>query len=186
LPLRMPLVSEPASGAISFQHLAEIAVGDTARVDLCRAVGGKYAGQLLAVKRLHPHVAEDPAFANMFLDEAWMTAALKHPNVVEVAGWGTDEQGAYLAVELVQGVSLARLMKTVFDTGEIFTERMVIFIAYKLCAGLSAAHALRSPTGEYLSLVHRDLTPGNLLLSFAGEAKIADFGLATAKRRVRR
>src|SRR4051812_5791285 len=155
------------AGAISFQVLAEIAVGATARVDLCRASAPHpRAGQLLAVKRLHPHIAEDPAFANQFLDEVWMTASLKHPNVVEVAGWGNDAQGAYLAVELVQGVSLLRLMKTIFETGEVFTERMVVFIASRLCRGLDAAHALRAQNGEHLNLVHRDLTPANVLVSF--------------------
>src|ERR1700744_285280 len=94
-------------GAVTFTHLAEIAVGATARGDLCRTPDGK----LVAVKRLHPHIAEDPGFATQFLDEVWMTASLKHPNVVEVAGWGSDAQGSFLAVELVQGVSLSRLMK---------------------------------------------------------------------------
>ncbi|HVY45540.1 MAG TPA: serine/threonine-protein kinase, partial [Minicystis sp.] len=176
----MSELSEAASGAISFSYLAEIAVGATARVDLCRAADGR----LLAVKRLHPHIAEDPGFATQFLDEVWMTASLKHPNVVEVAGWGTDDQGSYLAVELVQGVSLSRLEKTVFDTGEQFTERMVVYICANLSAGLAAAHDLRSADGELLSLVHRDLTPGNVLIGFNGEVKIADFGLAKAKLRL--
>jgi serine/threonine-protein kinase len=172
--------AEQPGGAISFAYLAEIAVGATARVDLCRTSDGR----LLAIKRLHPHIAEDPGFATQFLDEVWMTASLKHPNVVEVAGWGTDDQGSYLAVELVQGVSLARLMKTVFDTGEQFTERMVVYVCAKLCAGLAAAHNLRSPDGELLQLVHRDLTPGNVLVGFDGDVKIADFGLAKAKLRL--
>src|SRR5262245_34425046 len=180
----MARVPEPSVGAISFQFLAEITVGATARIDMCRAVGGERNGQLLAVKRLLPHIAEDPSFSNMFLDEVWMTASLKHTNVVEVAGWGQDAQGAYLAVELVQGVSLARLMKTVFDTGEIFSERMVVFIVSRICRGLAAAHALRSPEGELLYLVHRDLTPGNVLVGFNGDVKIADFGLAKAKQRL--
>lgn len=179
------LGTEPASGAISFQVLAEVAVGATARVDLCRALPPHpRKGQLIAVKRLHPHIAEDPGFANQFLDEVWMTASLRHPNVVEVAGWGTDEQGGYLAVELVQGVSLLRLMKTVFETGEVFSERMVVYIASRICRGLGAAHALRAPNGELLNLVHRDLTPGNILVGFNGDLKIADFGLAKAKQRL--
>jgi serine/threonine-protein kinase len=175
----------PRSGAITFEALAEIAVGATARVDLCRVLQPHpRAGQLLAVKRLHPHIAEDPTFANQFFDEAWMTASLRHPNVVEVAGWGTDEQGTYLAVELVQGVSLLRLMKTIFETGEAFTERMVVYIASRICKGLAAAHALTAPNGELLHLVHRDLTPGNILVGFNGEVKIADFGMAKAKQRL--
>jgi len=102
--------AQAAPGAIAFDFLAEIASGATARVDLCRVTDPAQQGRLIAVKRLHPHIAEDEGFANQFLDEVWMTASLKHLNVVEVAGWGTDEQGAYLAVELVQGVSLLRLM----------------------------------------------------------------------------
>jgi serine/threonine-protein kinase len=183
----MPVLPDPAAGAISFQVLAEISAGATARIDLCRATDARrpdLQGQLLAVKRLHPHVADDPGFQTQFQDEVWMTSALTHPNVVEVRGWGTDNVGSYLAVELVQGVSLARLMKTVFDTGEVFTERMVVYVAARLCRGLAAAHALRAPNGELLNLVHRDLTPGNVLVSFAGDVKIADFGLAKAKQRL--
>jgi serine/threonine-protein kinase len=183
----MPVLPDPAAGAISFQVLAEISAGATARIDLCRATDARrpdLQGQLLAVKRLHPHVADDPGFQAQFQDEVWMTSALTHPNVVEVRGWGTDNVGSYLAVELVQGVSLARLMKTVFDTGEVFTERMVVYVAARLCRGLAAAHALRAPNGELLNLVHRDLTPGNVLVSFTGDVKIADFGLAKAKQRL--
>src|SRR5262245_15197780 len=174
-----------AAGALPFEVLAEIAAGATARVDLCRVVKPHpRAGQLLAVKRLHPHIAEDPTFVNQFLDEVWMTASLRSPNVVEVAGWGTDVEGSYLAVELVQGVSLLRLMKTIFDTGEAFTERMVVYIASRICWGLTAAHSLRAPDGEMLNLVHRDLTPSNVLVGFNGEVKITDFGMAKAKQRL--
>src|SRR5580704_10917355 len=128
------------AGAIPFEVLAEIAAGATARIDLCRVLSPHArTGQLLAVKRLHPHIAEDPTFANQFFDEAWMTASLKHPNVVEVAGWGMDGEGTYLAVELVQGVSLFRLMKTIFETGEVFTERMVVYLGSRICLGLAAA-----------------------------------------------
>jgi hypothetical protein len=168
-----------------FELLAEIATGPTARVELCRVkLPEREKGKLCAVKRLHPHIAEDPQFQSMFIDEVWMTAALDHSNVVRVVGWGNDAEGTYLAVELVEGVSLARLMKTVFDTREAFTERMVVFVGAQICAGLSAAHQLRSLEGEPLSLVHRDLTPGNVLVGFDGSVRIADFGLAKAKQRV--
>ncbi|WP_437640013.1 protein kinase domain-containing protein [Sorangium sp. So ce854] len=180
----MSRLPEPAPAALSLQFLAEIASGATTRVDLCRSAGPHRPGELLAVKRLHPHFAEDPTVSTRFFDEVRTTAALKHPNVVEVAGWGTDEQGWYFAVELVQGVSLARLMKTVFDTGEVFSERLVVYIGATLCRGLAAAHELRSPSGELLNLVHRDLTPGNVLVGFQGEVKIADFGLAKSSLRV--
>ncbi|AUX42039.1 uncharacterized protein SOCE26_034640 [Sorangium cellulosum] len=180
----MSRLPEPAPAALSFQFLAEIASGATTRVDLCRSVGPNRPGELLAVKRLHPHLAEDATVSTRFFDEVRTTAALKHPNVVEVAGWGTDEQGSYFAVELVQGVSLARLMKTVFDTGEVFPERLVVHLGATICRGLAAAHELRSSSGQLLNLVHRDLTPGNVLVGFQGEVKIADFGLAKSALRV--
>ena len=75
-------------------------------------------------------------------------------------------------------------MKTIFDTGEAFTERMVVYIASRLCRGLAAAHMLRAANGELLGLVHRDLTPGNVLIGFNGDVKITDFGLAKAKQRL--
>ncbi len=175
---------DPSQGELSFELLAEIAMGATARVELCRVVDGRLQGELVAVKRLHPHIAEDPDFLDMFRDEVWMTAALRHPHVVEVVGWGQDARGPWFAVEFVRGVSLQRLMKTVFETGERFTERMVVYMARSMCDGLAAAHALRSSDGSHLGLVHRDLTPGNILLGFDGHLKITDFGLAKAKQRL--
>ena len=182
----MPSLPRQDPTALTFKVLAEIADGETATVELCRVTAGPAEGRHVAVKRLHPHLASDPAFVNQFRDEMWMTAALRHPNIVEVVGWGSDDRGLYLAVELVQGVSLARLMKTIFDTGEAFTERMVVFVLRQICRGLVKAHALKSPQGEPLNLVHRDLTPGNILCSFQGDVKIADFGLAKAKQRITR
>ena len=176
-----------ASASLRFVTLAEIASGDTARIDLCRVTDPpQMQGRLVAVKRLHAHLLEDRELSTMFFDEVWMSASLVHPNVVEVAGWGEDREGPYLAVELLEGVSLARLTKTVFDTGEIFGERMVVFVGAQICRGLAAAHELRAPTGEPLGLVHRDLTPGNVLIGFEGRVKITDFGLAKAKQRITR
>ena len=164
--------------------LAQIALGSTARVDLCRSLGPRQTGQLIAVKRLLPDLINDETVGKRFLDEVWMTAALGHPNVVGVVGWGHDPHGPYLAVELVQGVSLARLSKSVFETGEQFPERLVVFIGLSVAKGLAIAHDLRSERGEFLNLVHRDLSAANVLASFHGEVKIADFGLAKAKDRL--
>ena len=189
-----PQGSEGGAGAVSFTVLAEIAAGDTARVDLCRIVPPHpRAGGLIAVKRLHPHVAEDPVFNKQFLDEVRLTYWLRSPNVVEVAGWGTDSQGSYLAVELVQGVSLRRwlrLMKTIFEApqrGGMLSARAHggLHGRLPLRAGCVAAHSgARASNGEVLNLVHRDLTPSNVLVGFNGEVKIADFGMAKAKQRL--
>lgn len=181
--------------ALRFEVLAPIAVGSTARVDLCRSLGplqpglppanaGAVAGHLIAVKRPLLDLATDESIGKRFLDEVWLTASLRHPNVVGVVGWGQDDIGPYLAVELVPGVSLARLIRSVVETGEQFSERIGVYIGRCVARGLAAAHELRSERGEPLQLVHRDLSAANVLVGFQGEVKVADFGLAKAKDRL--
>ena len=179
-----PSSDKLASLPLSFEPVALLAMGALARVELCRVTHGERAGELAAVKRLAASMAEEPEQLAMFQDEIWMTSLLDHSNITKLYGWGEDDDGHYLATEFVRGVSLARLLRTVTRTGEAFTERLVVHIAAEICAGLEHAHALRSNDGEYLNLVHRDLTPGNILLSFEGDVKISDFGLAKAKQRV--
>src|SRR3954463_9816984 len=107
----MPPMPLPPAEPMSLVPLAEIARGGMGSVELARVEDGRLAGQVVAIKRLHANIANDPPFVSLFLDEAWLTAALKHPNVVAVAAWGNDERGMFLAIEFVQGVSLARLLK---------------------------------------------------------------------------
>jgi serine/threonine protein kinase len=120
----------------------------------------------------------------MFLDETWITSTIASPHVVRVEAWGRDDAGMFLAVELVQGVSLSRLMKESKEKKEPFAERTVANITSQICAGLTAAHELRGENGSPLGLVHRDLTPGNVLCGFDGMVKIADFGIAKAEERL--
>jgi serine/threonine protein kinase len=174
----------PESPPLAFERLAVLAVSPRGRVELCRVVSGERYGTVVAVKRLLLDLEEDEELADMFRDEIRIAAALDHPNVTRVIGWGEDDRGLYLATEFVRGVSLARLMRTVFLTGEAFSERLVVHLAACVCAGLIAAHELRAPSGEMLDLVHRDLTPGNVLLGFEGSVKITDFGLAKTKQRL--
>lgn len=178
---RLPL---PPAETMKLVHLADIAKGGMGSVHMARVDGGRLDGQVVAIKRLHPNVASDPQFVGMFLDEAWMTAALKSPNVISVAAWGNDAEGMFLAVELVRGVSLSRLVKEAQENKEPFAERTVAFLGSQICAGLAAAHGLRGPDGSLLGLVHRDLTPGNILVGFDGSVKIADFGIAKAEERI--
>lgn len=178
---RVPL---PPAEPMKLARLAEIARGGMGTVDLARVEEGRLAGQIVAVKRLHPNIASDPQFVSMFLDEAWLTAALHHVNVVAVAAWGDDERGMFLAIEFVQGVSLARLLKESRQNQEMFAERTVANLCSQICAGLTAAHGLRGADGAMLGLVHRDLTPGNVLVRFDGLVKIVDFGIAKAEERI--
>ncbi|MEM1034999.1 MAG: serine/threonine-protein kinase, partial [Myxococcota bacterium] len=173
-----------ARSELRFERLAVLAVSSMAEVELCRVLDAPLQGQLVAVTRLPEDLIDDEDRRNMFRDEIWMAAALAHPNVARVLSWGSDERGPYLVSEFVPGVALSRLMRTVFTTGEAFSERLVVYLASRVSMGLAAAHSLTGPDGEFLNLVHRDLTPANILVGFDGAVKITDFGLAKAKQRV--
>lgn len=174
----------PAEEQLDIETLADIARGGMGRVQLGRVRSGRLAGKFVAVKRLNPEHEKDPQFVDMFLDEAWMTSAITSPNVIAVEAWGRDMEGLFLAIELVQGVSLSRLIKESRAQKEPFAERTVAVLVSQICAGLEVAHDVRGDDGEILGLVHRDLTPGNILVSFDGVVKIADFGIAKAKDRL--
>lgn len=180
----MPRLPQPPAEQMKLDSLAEVARGGMGSVELVRVLDGRLAGQIVAVKRLHANIAEDQEFVSMFLDEAWITAALSHPNVAQVMAWGTDDRGPFLAIELVQGVSLSRLLKEAQQNQEPFAERTVAFICSQICAGLTAAHSLGAADGSPLGVVHRDLTPANVLVSFDGAVKIIDFGIAKAEERI--
>jgi len=164
--------------------LAEIASGGMGSVEMARVETGALAGQVLAIKRLHQSIATDQVFVDMFLDEAWLTAAMKSPHVISVSAHGTDERGMFLAIELVEGVPLSRLLKEARVKKETFSEQVVACIAMQICDGLIEAHTLKGGDGRPLGLVHRDLTPGNILVAFDGTVKIADFGIAKAEERI--
>jgi len=180
----MPHSALPPAEDLKLVQLADIARGGMGMVQLSRVASGRLNGRFVAVKRLNPAIEQEPEFVNMFLDETWITATINSPHVVKVEAWGRDELGLYLAVELVQGVSLSRLMKESKEMKEPFAERTVAFIMSQICAGLAGAHGLRAETGQLLGVVHRDLTPGNILLGFDGIVKIADFGIAKAEERL--
>ena len=161
----------PPAEELKLVPLADIARGGMGIVQLCRVAGGRLGGRALAVKRLNPAIEQEPEFVNMFLDETWITSTIASPHVVKVEAWGRDDSGMFLAVELVQGVSLSRLMKESKEKKEPFAERTVANITSQICAGLTAAHELRGENGTPLGLVHRDLTPGNVLCGFDGMVK---------------
>jgi hypothetical protein len=162
----VPAATASGSDALAFEVLGKLGGGGMGRVDLARRAGDPH-GALVAVKRLHEDLAADPEFVEMFVDEARITAAIHHENVVGVIGWGSDAEGLFLATEFVRGASLRDLLRS----GPL-TERLAAYVCARAAAGLHAAHAL--------GVVHRDVSPGNILVGLDGEVKIADFGIARA------
>ncbi len=179
--------SLPAESALRLVVLGQLASGGMGKVELAEVVGGHGDGPggraVVAVKRLHPHLAQDRHFVDMFLDEVWMTAALRHPNVVELVGWGRDDEGVFLAMEFCHGVALSLASRAGRTAGEPLPPELIAHVGARIASGLAAAHALTGPDGKPLGMIHRDITPSNVLVGFDGSVKITDFGVAKAAGR---
>jgi len=165
---------------LRFTVLGELAAGGMGRVDLARCADSDVGLGLVAVKRLLPIFAMDPQFIRMFESEARLTGALDHPNIVGLVGYGTDEEGLFLATALVQGGSLSQLERTRKRLGEPPPLDLVPYVGARIADALAAAHALKDADGNLLEVVHRDVSLGNVLVGVNGEIKLSDFGVAKA------
>jgi serine/threonine-protein kinase len=151
---------------------------------LVRVESGRYNGKLFALQRVDPSISTSFQLTSAILDDAFITAVVFSRNVVQFIAWGQDDEGTYIAIELVQGASLRHLLKAAAARKENIPDRVIGFICSELCAGLHALHSVRGPDGDLMGLAHGRLGPNNVLLSFKGDVKIADVGLAAAKERV--
>ncbi len=149
-----------------------------AEVFLAQQRGLEGFDRRVAVKRILPHLADSPDFVKMFLSEARLAAQLSHPNVVHIYEFGKVEHDYFIAMEFVDGVHTGQL----FKIGE--TERMPVTLVARIGAdaanALHYAHELRGPNGKLYGLVHRDVSPANIMVSFDGVVKLCDFGIAKA------
>src|SRR5262245_44266189 len=168
-----------------YELLEQIAVGGMAEVFKGRVVAAEGFEKLVAIKRILPDLAEDDRFVKMLLTEARIHSALSHRNIAQIPDRGIAEAVEYFIVlEFVEGYDLRVIMDQIHGAGEIIPEALSLHIAAEIAQGLDFAHELRGPDGQPLGLIHRDVTPSNILISFAGEVKLSDFGLA--KRRTDR
>ncbi len=178
-------VSEDAMIAGKYRLLGELGVGGMATVYLAMASGPASFRKLVVVKQIRADAADDPNFVAMFMDEARVAARLSHPNVVGTFEVGAHEGRHFLAMEYVDGASYHSVRSRVWKaTREGRTEPFALRHALRILAdallGLHAAHTLVDYDGRPLHIVHRDVSPQNLLIAFDGTAKIADFGIAKA------
>ena len=162
----------------------EIAGGGMATVHLGRLIGTGGFSRTVAIKRLHGHFAKDPEFVKMFLDEARLAARVRHPNVVSILDVECMEGELFLVMELVQGESLARLLRATHQRKQRVPLPIVSSIMVGMLDGLHAAHEAKSERGEPLGIVHRDISPQNILVSQDGVPRLIDFGVARAAGRL--
>jgi serine/threonine protein kinase len=152
-----------------------------ATVYLGRATGTAGFEKLVAVKAIHPHLAEESEFVEMFLDEARIAARLHHPHVVEILDLGTSAEGVfYMVMEYVEGATLSALLRQLRKREETLPIPVVLQIVADACEGLEAAHELCDRDGNPYGLVHRDVSPQNLLVNLDGWVKVVDFGIMKA------
>lgn len=166
----------------------ELASGGMASVHLARADGSPGFEKLLALKRIHPHLAEEEGYIQMFLDEARIASRITHPNVCSVFDFGEADGEYFIAMEYLVGEPLSRVHRRVVANADqrsspLLPARMAHIIA-QACEGLHAAHELRDADGESLNVVHRDVSAENLFVTYDGTTQVVDFGIAHARQRL--
>ena len=155
-----------------------------AEVFLAKTFGAEGFERFLAVKRLLPGVMHNDEFVKMFIDEAKIAAQLAHANIVQIYELNEWEKQLYIAMEFVHGKELRALAVRSKKLGRRLDQRFCAHIVAKSAEGLDYAHHKKDPLGKPLGLIHRDISPQNILLSYDGEAKVIDFGIAKAKDRM--
>ena len=160
---------------------ARIGRGGMAEVFAGRLVGKAGFEKDVAVKRVLPRYAGDPSFLSRFLDEARLAARLSHPNIVQIFELGQEGEDHYIVMEAVRGVNLGACLTALAERDEKMPVAIAVHVAESLCAGLAYAHELCGAEGAPLGLVHRDISPHNVLLGFEGAVKLIDFGIARAR-----
>jgi serine/threonine protein kinase len=168
-----------------YQVLSELASGGMAVVHVASAHGAAGFERLVALKVLHSHLATEEEFIKMFLDEARLAAGIRHPNVVSTIDISDSiETGYFLVMEYVEGDHLGALLSAAHKRGHRLALPVVTRIMIDALAGLGAAHELRDATGKPLNLVHRDVSPHNVMVGSDGVARLTDFGVAKAEDRL--
>ena len=174
-------MSTPPPVLGKYQLLRKLAAGGMAEVFLARAAGPMGFEKQVVVKRILPHLADEENFISMFLGEARLAAQLNHPNVVQVFDFGQSEGTFYLVMEFIDGVNLRALFRKAFESGQPLAFGVAAKIISLACEGLGFAHDFIDPsTGQPMNLVHRDVSPDNILIARNGSVKVVDFGIAKA------
>jgi serine/threonine protein kinase len=157
-----------------------LAAGGMAEVFLAESAGIEGFKKQVAIKRVLPSLSEKKRFIAMFLDEARLSAHLSHSNVAQVFDIGVGDSAYFIVMEYVDGADLKAVIEYMRKSGRAFPVEHAAYIASKLCEGLAYAHELSGPDGQPLKVIHRDMSPPNVLITKYGEVKIVDFGLAKA------
>jgi eukaryotic-like serine/threonine-protein kinase len=191
-PLGMPWRGEsrPIQGdaaghsAHRYRVIDKLESGGMAEVFRAESTGLEGFRKQVAIKRVLPHLGRNAKFISMFLDEARLSAQLSHSNCVQVFDIGVRDEAYFIVMEFVDGANLKSIATSLQNKGRTFPIPVAAYIAHEICKGLTYAHELADQAGVSLGLVHRDVSPPNVLVTKHGEVKIVDFGLAKASSQI--
>lgn len=162
--------------------LRKLATGGMAELFIAKTQGDEGLESEVVVKRILPSFSEDEAFVKMFIDEASLTSKLQHPNIVQIYDFDVTDRQYYIAMEYIAGEDLSNIMKQGVDKGRPLSVAQCVWIVIELGKGLHYAHT-KEHKGRPLNIIHRDVTPHNAMVSYEGEVKLMDFGIAKAAER---
>lgn len=168
----------------NYEVLRRLQVGGMASLYLARRHGAAGFSRLVALKVVHPRLTARPGYVEMFVDEARICARISHPNVIHVEDFGVVDGVHYLVMEYLDGCSVAELLEQLGHEHRRLAPHLAARIVMQIAAGLHAAHETRGQDGTPLEVIHRDVSPSNILLSLDGNAKLIDFGVAKARNRL--
>jgi len=164
-----------------YQIEEKIATGGMAELYKAKRSGVEGFQKVVAIKKILPHIADNEEFITMFADEAKLAAQLNHPNIVHIYDLGKIESGGYfIAMEYVDGRDLKTILQSAGELAAPLPVPLAVLIAAKVASALDYAHRRRDPQGRELNIVHRDVSPQNILISYEGDIKLCDFGIAKA------
>ncbi len=166
-----------------YELIERVGVGGMASLYLGRRAGARGFVRPVAVKLVHPHLAEDPEFAGMFVDEAHILSRLDHPNIVHVEELGEQNGNLFIVMEFIEGCSVRQLVRHGHRLRRFIPVPLAVHVIASVAEGLHFAHEARGDDDEPLHIVHRDVSPTNVLLSQNGHVKIIDFGIAKSAER---
>jgi serine/threonine protein kinase len=177
-----PVEDDDEDGVLFGQYrlLEKIATGGMAEVWKARMKGVEGFQKTVAIKKILPHMSDNEEFLTMFVDEAKLAAQLSHNNIIHIYDLGKIANSYFIAMEYIDGHDLRSILKKSEETGQPVTIELALFVASKIAQALDYAHRKRDFDEKELGLVHRDVSPQNFLISYEGDIKLCDFGIAKA------
>jgi eukaryotic-like serine/threonine-protein kinase len=180
--------SAGGSGPIRYGRyvlIDRLGAGGMAEVFRALVLGPEQFQRMIVVKRILPQLSANPAFVRMFIDEATLCGRLSHPNIIQVHEFGRCDDRYFIAMEYVHGRSVSHLISGLIEQRKIVPVNIAVEIMRQVCRGLAYAHGLTAADGKPLGIIHRDVSPGNVIVAFNGAVKLLDFGVARVENRFR-